>query len=217
LNNKLTHIDLYAGVGGFTFEAAERFETRLLVDSDESARTTLKRNRPRVPYWRKDLSEVPASKLMDLARLSPGELDVLTAGVDHGDRHPRNDPQVSADGYEFLPAGGARPEPPSGPAEPVAPAPAPAGSASGDWSGGAGYTVVLASLSSESAARGQQARATAAGLDAGVLFSSRFRSLRPGYWVVFSGVFGAQADAARRAAHAKELGYAQAYPRYVAP
>lgn len=75
-------MDLYAGVGGFTlgFEAAGMFETRLLVDSDEGARTTFKRNRPRVPYWRKDLSDVPATRLMELAKLDVGDLDVLTAG-----------------------------------------------------------------------------------------------------------------------------------------
>jgi len=82
VSDKLTHMDLYAGVGGFTlgFEATGLFETRLLVDSDESARTTFQRNRPRTPYWRKDLSDVPAAKLMDLAKLEPGELNVLTAG-----------------------------------------------------------------------------------------------------------------------------------------
>jgi hypothetical protein len=54
-------------------------------------------------------------------------------------------------------------------------------------------------------------------LDAGVLFSSDFRSLRPGYWVVFSGTFSAQPDAARRADRARELGYSSAYPRLVSP
>jgi DNA (cytosine-5)-methyltransferase 1 len=78
----LKHVDLYAGVGGFTlgFESAGAFDTRLLVDSDESARTTFKRNRPRVPYWRHDLSDVAPSKLLELAKLAPEELDVLTAG-----------------------------------------------------------------------------------------------------------------------------------------
>jgi DNA (cytosine-5)-methyltransferase 1 len=82
VNDKFTHMDLYAGVGGFTlgFEATALFETRLLVDSDESARMTFQRNRPRIPYWRRDLSDVPATKLMELAKLAPGELNVLTAG-----------------------------------------------------------------------------------------------------------------------------------------
>jgi septal ring-binding cell division protein DamX len=93
-----------------------------------------------------------------------------------------------------------------------------AGSAStGDWPGGSGYTAILASEGSESAARATQRAASAAGLDAGVLRSSDFRSLRPGYWVVFSGTFGSQADAARRASRAKSLGYGDAYPRFVSP
>lgn len=78
----LTHIDLFAGVGGFTlgFEATGLYETRLLVDSDRSAVETFKRNRPRVPYWPKDLSKVEADELLSLVKLRAGELDVLTAG-----------------------------------------------------------------------------------------------------------------------------------------
>jgi hypothetical protein len=93
----------------------------------------------------------------------------------------------------------------------------PPAAASGDWPGGSGYTVILASLSSETQARSQQAQATSAGLDAGVLYSSNFRSLRPGYWVVFSGVFSSQGDAVRRTSRAKSLGYATAYPRFISP
>jgi hypothetical protein len=85
----------------------------------------------------------------------------------------------------------------------------------GDWPGGAGYTAILASVATESQARMIQSQATAAGLDAGVLFSSNFRSLRAGYWVVFSGTFGSQSDATARATRAKGLGYPQAYPRFV--
>lgn len=85
----------------------------------------------------------------------------------------------------------------------------------GDWPGGSGFTVILASKGSEAEARSLQSQATAAGLDAGVLYSSNFRSLRPGYWVVFSGTFSTATDAGRRAARAKELGYTDAYPRFV--
>lgn len=78
----MTHVDLFAGVGGFTLgvEATGLYETRLLVDSDRSAADTFKRNRPRVPFWPKDLSAVEADELLDLVKLRPGELDVLTAG-----------------------------------------------------------------------------------------------------------------------------------------
>lgn len=96
-------------------------------------------------------------------------------------------------------------------------APEPASTSLGDWPGGSGYTAILASLASEAEARAEQAQATASGLDAGVLFSTDFRSLRPGYWVVFSGDFGTISGADERAERAHGLGYSDAYPRFVAP
>lgn len=82
MNSQLTHADLFSGVGGFTlgFEATGSYETRLLVDSDRSAAETFKRNRPKVPFWPKDLSKVEADELLELIKLPVGELDVLTAG-----------------------------------------------------------------------------------------------------------------------------------------
>lgn len=91
------------------------------------------------------------------------------------------------------------------------------GSNLGDWPGGSGFTAILASLSTEADAASTQAEATARGLDAGVLYSSNFSSLRPGYWVVFSGVFPDASGASTRASRAHELGYSDAYPRFVAP
>ena len=86
-----------------------------------------------------------------------------------------------------------------------------------DWPGGSGYTAILASVASDSEARSIQTEATGKGLDAGVLFSSEYSSLRPGYWVVFSGIFQSTGEAAERADHAHELGYSDAYPRFVSP
>jgi hypothetical protein len=86
-----------------------------------------------------------------------------------------------------------------------------------DWPGGSGYTTILASLSSEDEALVVQAEATSAGLDAGILLSSDYPSLRPNYWVVFSGTFGGVGEAAERADRARELGYGDAYPRFVSP
>lgn len=81
-HGRLTHVDLFSGIGGFTlgFEATNRFTTKLLVDSDQSAQTTFKRNRPRVPFWTKDLSKVEGEELLNLTKLKSEELDVLTAG-----------------------------------------------------------------------------------------------------------------------------------------
>ena len=86
-----------------------------------------------------------------------------------------------------------------------------------DWPGGDGFTAILASLSSKAEATSVEAEATSRGLDAGVLYSSDYSSLRPGYWVVFSGVFPDDAGADARVSHARELGYKDAYPRFVAP
>lgn len=90
-------------------------------------------------------------------------------------------------------------------------------SAGGDWPGGSAYTVVLASETSESAARATQRRASDAGLDAGVLQSSNYSSLRSGYWVVFSGVYAGSGQAKERQTRARSLGFGDAYVRFVAP
>jgi len=86
---------------------------------------------------------------------------------------------------------------------------------SDDWPGGSAYTTILASKGSESEAQRIQAAASGRGLDAGVLYSTNYRSLRPGYWVVFSGTSSSKQDADRRTARAKALGYGGAYPRFV--
>jgi stage II sporulation protein D len=91
----------------------------------------------------------------------------------------------------------------------------------GEWPAGrSGYTVVLDSVPAPAglrAARSAAARARRAGLPAvGILVSSEFASLRPGFYVVFSGVYrtAAQADAAARLARSR---YPAAYPRRIAP
>ena len=82
-----------------------------------------------------------------------------------------------------------------------------------------GWTLVLASLPTSggrNAALGKARQALAAGLpQVGVLDSSRYPSLHPGYFVVFSGVYpslSAAQDAVSRAAGA---GYGNAYARRV--
>src|SRR5205814_977840 len=74
---------------------------------------------------------------------------------------------------------------------------------SDDWPGGPGYSAILASRTSEAEARAVQRQASDRGLDAGVLFSSNFRSLRRGFWVVFSGTFSSNPLAIRRADRAQ--------------
>ena len=61
------------------------------------------------------------------------------------------------------------------------------------WPRRDGYTIVLAALPTTVGAKVARARALAAARsgvpDVGVLASSRYASLHPGYWIVFSGVY----------------------------
>jgi hypothetical protein len=83
-----------------------------------------------------------------------------------------------------------------------------------------GYTVVLESIPASSSGRAlalERARAASrAGLpQVGVLDSSRYSSLHPGYSVVFSGIYDSRgrADQAQAAANAK--GFSAAYVRQI--
>ncbi|MBI4171646.1 MAG: SPOR domain-containing protein [Actinobacteria bacterium] len=100
---------------------------------------------------------------------------------------------------------------------PVTTAPPPATRA---WPAGReGWTIVLVSLpegGGRGAAEAQARRARAASLpDAGVLRSSDFTSLNPGYYVVFAGVFDSL-DAATRALPDARAAFSTAYTRRVA-
>jgi hypothetical protein len=101
------------------------------------------------------------------------------------------------------------------------PAPPPAGARLITWPAGVdGYTVVLNSLPAPGgrAEATQKARAAAdAGLaEVGVLDSSRYSSLHPGYYVVFSGVYGSMAEATRFVDEARRRGFDTAYARLIA-
>jgi hypothetical protein len=49
----------------------------------------------------------------------------------------------------------------------------------------------------------------------GVLWSSDYSSLRPGYWFVFSGSYKTAGEAAEHVADATAAGFRGAYPRWV--
>lgn len=84
---------------------------------------------------------------------------------------------------------------------------------------GSGWTIVLVSYPATAGSKAPleaATRAARAGLpEVGVLDSSGYSSLHPGYSVVFSGIYSAQADAqtALRTAHAS--GFGSAYPRQI--
>lgn len=85
------------------------------------------------------------------------------------------------------------------------------------WPGGTGYTVFLASMRRLAGARLKQQQALDAGLQAGILRTSDFTSLTPGYWGVFSGTYSTRNAAAARVAAARAAGFSDAYVRFVAP
>lgn len=86
-------------------------------------------------------------------------------------------------------------------------------------SGRSGYTVVVASVpvtAGRSSAVANAHRALAAGLaSVGVLESSQYSSLHPGYYVVFSGIYGSAAEAARAVSAARSAGFANPYARQI--
>jgi hypothetical protein len=96
------------------------------------------------------------------------------------------------------------------------------GSASGWPAGQSGWAVILASKSQSSF---QQADAQAiadqaatAGVQmTGVLDSSQYPSLNPGYWAVFSGPYSTKAEAQAAATTIQGQGYPDAYARQVQP
>jgi hypothetical protein len=85
-----------------------------------------------------------------------------------------------------------------------------------EWpTGKSGYTIVLVSLPLNSGRVNALARAREAkhaGLpDVGVLVSSQYSSLHPGYYVVFSGIYATQAQANAGASNAHAHGFKAAY------
>ena len=87
-----------------------------------------------------------------------------------------------------------------------------------DWPDQDGYTIVLESIptsSSKQRALDTARRAIRAGLaDVGVLASSNYASLQPGYYVVFAGVYDSTSQAVDELPAANDAGF-QAYVRPV--
>jgi hypothetical protein len=90
------------------------------------------------------------------------------------------------------------------------------------WPAGrSGWTIVLDSLPSTNgrpAAVAEAKQAIRLGMKkVGVLDSSEFSSLHPGYLVVFFGIYSSEADAQSAIIDAHRHGYRAAYPRRITP
>jgi len=90
------------------------------------------------------------------------------------------------------------------------------------WPAGrSGWTVVLQALPTSNGRPFALAQARAAvhsGLqDVGIIDSSQFSSLHPGYFILFTGIYSSFDDANTGATTARSHGYPRAYPRQITP
>ena len=87
--------------------------------------------------------------------------------------------------------------------------------------GRAGWTIVLDSVpatNGRAGALGEAKQAARLGLpQVGVIDSAQFSSLHPGYFVVFTGVYGTEAAAQSHIIDAHRRGYREPYPRRIVP
>jgi hypothetical protein len=87
--------------------------------------------------------------------------------------------------------------------------------------GKSGWTIVLDSVPAANGRTGAVAEAKQAarlGMEGvGVLDSSRFSSLHPGYFVVFAGIYDTEAEAQSHVIEAHRHGYRGPYPRPITP
>jgi hypothetical protein len=135
---------------------------------------------------------------------------------------PTTAPQTATVALPTVPSG----TPTGPPVTPTAPPPAttttatPRPGALTAWPAGqSGYTVVIESIPTSGGRSLAVARARAAsraGLpQVGVLESSRYSSLHPGYYVVFSGIYASRAEAERGRSLASGKGFRAAYSRQI--
>jgi hypothetical protein len=84
-----------------------------------------------------------------------------------------------------------------------------------------GWTIVLDSVPAANGRTGAVAEAKQAARlgmnEVGVLDSSRFSSLHPGYFVVFAGIYDTEAEAQSHVIEAHRHGYRGPYPRPITP
>jgi hypothetical protein len=104
---------------------------------------------------------------------------------------------------------------------PTAPEPGTSAPGRTAWPPGrSGWTIVLVSypktFGHDEALQTAKKAAKAGLARAGVIDSSRYASLQPGYFVVFAGVYGSKADADAAVATARQAGFGGAYSRQIA-
>jgi hypothetical protein len=149
---------------------------------------------------------------------SGGPIIATEGGAPHS---PTNAPETGTVALPSVPRGTPTSGPPATPTvpPPASSRPRPADALTAWPAGQSGYTVVLESIPVSAGRPLAVSRARSAarsGLpQVGVLDSSRYSSLHPGYYVVFSGIYDSAAEAARNRSQALAEGYPVAYPRQI--
>jgi zinc-ribbon domain len=149
-----------------------------------------------------------------------GAEDTTIVATEGGGAHVPTTPPVTTVELPSVPTGTPT-GPPSTPTQPPpATTTAPAPGSLTSWPASvSGYTVVLVSIPT-SAGRAlalERARAASRGglPKVGVLDSSKYSSLHPGYYVVFSGIYTSSAQADRARQSAAEQGFPLSYSREI--
>ena len=87
--------------------------------------------------------------------------------------------------------------------------------------GRGGWTIVIDSVpatNGRAGATGEAKQALRLGMkQVGVIDSSQLSSLHPGYFVVFAGIYGSEAEAQSHVIDAHRHGYRGPYPRRITP
>lgn len=164
------------------------------------------------PSWRAPLAIVAGVLVVAIAALTVAFLS-LTDDAERVAQAPEPTPTAQpAETATPAPVEEQTPEPLPGE---ETPAPGP-GTVESWPEGETAWTVIVLSTEDEAGARGRAQELAAGGTQVGVLNSSDYGSLRPGFWVVFSGRYETSEEA--QAAAAGLTGTAPgAYARFVEP
>jgi hypothetical protein len=150
-----------------------------------------------------------------------GAEDRTLVATEGGPPHaPTTAPGTATVALPTVPSGTPTGPPPTPTNPPPATTTAPQPGALTAWPAGrSGFTVVLESIpisSGRSLAVARAREASRAGLpEVGVLDSSRYSSLHPGYYVVFSGIYSSRSEAERGRSAASAKGFGTAYAREI--
>ena len=100
--NGFNLISLFSGALGLDLGfLATGFDLKLINDIDKNSINTINKNLPNIPCATQDIKDIPSGKLLELANIKKGEVDLITGGPPcqpfstAGNRKGLNDPRAS--------------------------------------------------------------------------------------------------------------------------